>query len=156
MSAYLLLKTVHVLSATILFGTGLGTAFQMWMAHRSGDVRTIAVVARNVVRADLYFTTPAVLVQPLSGAVMLHLAGYSAFVPWLDAVYVLFLVTGFCWLPVVWIQMRVRDLAAKSVAFDLALPAEYFRLMRLWFWLGWPAFLSVTAIVWLMVAKPDL
>lgn len=152
--AYFLLKTLHILSATVLFGTGLGTAFQMWTAHRSGDVRAIATVAANVVRADLFFTTPAVIVQPLTGAALIHLMGYPPLLPWLEAVYALYALTGLCWLPVVWIQIRVRNLAAKSAAFGLPLPEDYFRLMRLWFWLGWPAFLAVTAIVWLMVAKP--
>lgn len=156
MNGYVILKFIHILSATVLFGTGLGTAFQMWMAHLSGDVRAIATVARNTVRADLYFTTPAVIIQPLTGIALIQVTGTDPFTSWLVAVYGFYLLTGLCWLPVVWLQWRARDLAVSASDSATALPPAYFRMMWLWFWLGWPAFLSVTAIVWLMVSKPEL
>jgi uncharacterized membrane protein len=156
MSLYDAVKIVHILGATVLFGTGLGTAFQMWTAHRSGDIRAIAVVARHVVWADFLFTTPAVILQPLTGFWMAYLAGFDLLAPWLVAAYALYLLTGACWLPVVWLQSRARDLAATSAANGTALPPAYFQAMRWWFGLGWPAFLAVLEIFWLMVAKPPL
>lgn len=153
---YVWVKTLHILSATILFGTGLGTAFHMWMTHLSGDVRAIATVARNVVRADFLFTTPAVIVQPLSGAALIWMTATDPRAPWLVVVYGLYVLTGLCWLPVVWLQIRARDLAAASAASGEPLPPLYYRTMRIWFLLGWPAFAAVMAILWLMVAKPSL
>ena len=153
---YDLVKTIHILSATVLFGTGLGTAFHMWLAHLNGDPRTVATVARNVVRADFWFTTPAVILQPASGLALIHLSGVDPSTTWLMASYGLYVLIGLCWLPVVWLQIRARDLAAAAAAGGTRLPAEYHRAMRLWFGLGWPAFLGTMAIFWLMVAKPDL
>jgi uncharacterized membrane protein len=147
---------VHILSSTILFGTGIGTAFQMWAANRTQDARAIAIVARNVVLADLYFTTSAVIVQPLSGAYLIYITGMDATASWLVLAYALYLLTGACWLPVVWIQVRLRDLAEAAGRDGAPLPLEYTRLMRWWVWLGWPAFLSVAAIFWLMITTPTL
>jgi uncharacterized membrane protein len=154
--AYAWLRLLHVLSATVLFGTGLGTAFQMWAAHRGGEPRAIATVARNVVLADFLFTTPAAIVQPASGLVLVWLAGIDPSSSWLVAVYVLYALIGACWLPVVWLQIGVRDLARDAAATGAKLPAEYHRRMTLWFALGWPAFLAMIAIFWLMVNRPDL
>jgi len=154
--AYLWLKLLHIISATVLFGTGLGTAFQMWTAHLTGDAHAIAAVARNVVLADFLFTTPAVIVQPLSGVALLWLAGIDPLSSWLVAAYALYALAGACWLPVVWLQIRVRDLAGKAAAMETPLPASYHRCMRLWFALGWPAFAAVIAMFWLMVEKPEL
>jgi len=153
---YAAVKFVHILSSTILFGTGIGTAFQMWAVNRTQDARAIAAVARNVVLADLYFTTPAVIIQPLSGAYLITIAGIDWTASWLVLAYVLYVVTGACWLPVVGIQIRLRDLAEAANRAGTALPAEYPRLMRWWFRLGWPAFLSVAIIFWLMIATPTL
>lgn len=153
--AYLWLKVIHVLSATILFGTGLGTAFQMWMAHRSENPTSIALVARNVVLADFVFTTPAVVVQPVTGAVLVWLTGIDPFSPWLVAVYVLYAVAGTCWIPVVWLQIQVRDIARDACIEGKPLPPSYHRYMRMWFALGWPAFIAVIAIIWLMIDKPN-
>jgi len=154
MDLYTVIKYVHVISSTILFGTGLGTAFQMWAAHRRGNVRAIAVVARNVVRADWLFTTPAVIVQPLSGAAMMHLAGFRPTDGWLALSLGLYVFTGACWLPVVWLQIRAARLAERAADAGQPLPETYFRFFRLWFFLGWPAFIAVLAIFWLMLAKP--
>jgi uncharacterized membrane protein len=154
--AYPLVKTLHILSATILFGTGLGTAFHMWMTHLSGDVRAIAMVSRNVVRADFLFTTPAVIVQPLSGAALIWMTAADSLAPWLVTVYALYALTGLCWLPVVRLQIRIRNLACAAAETGTALPPLYYRAMRIWFMLGWPAFIAIMAILWLMVAKPPL
>ena len=156
MNAYALLKFVHMLSSTLLFGTGLGTAFFMWMSHRSGNVAAIANAARITVLADWLFTTPAVVIQPLSGLWLMRLAGYPIGTPWLLTAIALYLAAGACWLPVVALQLRVRALSAEAVRSNTPLPASYHRHMRWWFALGWPAFLAVLAAFWLMVAKPDL
>lgn len=151
---YLFVKWLHVLSATVLFGTGLGTAFQMWMAHRRGDVRAIAATARNVVKADWLFTATSGVAQPVTGGVMIWMAGHDPLAPWLAWSYALYALALACWLPVVWLQIRVRNLAEAAVREATPLPAAYHRCMRWWFALGWPAFLSLLAIFWLMVARP--
>ena len=156
MDAYFHLKLAHIVASTLLFGTGLGTAFFGLMAHRSGDVRAIAVTWRHVAWADWLFTTPAVIVQPLTGILLAHRMGLPLTTPWLAASLVLFVVTGLCWLPVVWIQLRLRDLAQAADASGSALPERYYRLFRIWFALGWPAFIAVMGIFALMVMKPAL
>ena len=156
MDGYMLLKYLHVVSSTLLFGTGLGTAFHGWMAHRSADRATIAAVGRNVVLADWLFTAPAVAVQPATGAAMAWLAAIPLTSSWLLASIGLYLLVGACWLPVVWLQVRMHALAAEAVRAGAPLPQRYFAYARLWFALGWPAFVSVLAIFYLMVAKPEL
>jgi len=156
MESYFTLKLAHVLSSTLLFGTGLGTAFFMWMAHRSGRVEAIAVTARHVVLADWLFTTPAVILQPLTGWLLMQRLGMDFGQSWLAATLVLYVLIGACWLPVVLIQLRIRDLAAAALVLGSPLPASYHRLMALWFSLGWPAFLGVLVIFWLMFFKPTL
>lgn len=151
---YFLLKTIHILSSTVLFGTGIGTAFSLWMTHRRGDVGAIAVAARNVVLADWLFTTPAIVIQPLTGFWLLHSMGIAWTTNWVMLSLMLYLLAGACWLPVVAIQYRVRDLAVIAQRDHTPLPAAYFRLMRWWFALGWPAFLALVTVFWLMVAKP--
>jgi uncharacterized membrane protein len=140
--AYLWLKILHVLSATLLFGTGLGSAYYMWRAHLTGDARVVAVTARHVVAADWLLTTPTVILQPVTGLWMLHLAGIPWTQRWVLWSLALYLVAGACWLPVVWLQVRARDLAAEAVSRGAALPPRYHRYMRIWFALGWPAFLA--------------
>ena len=147
---------MHILSSTVLFGTGLGTAFQMWFAHRRGDPIAIAVVARNVVLADWLFTLPAGIVQPVTGIALLLATGLSPFASWLVVTYALYLLAFACWAPVVLLQLRVRHIAEAAVRAGTALPAEYHRAMRLWFALGWPAFMALLVIFLLMVTKPDL
>lgn len=154
MMLYDILKTVHLLSAAVLFGTGLGTAWFMWRADLTGEPATIAATARNVVLADWLFTLPAIIVQPLSGLWLVQLIGYSLTDPWLVWSYGLYLLAGVCWLPVVWLQIRMRDLAAEAAANHTPLSARYRRYASLWFVLGWPAFIAVMLIVYLMVAKP--
>ncbi|MBI5940168.1 MAG: DUF2269 domain-containing protein [Caulobacterales bacterium] len=154
MTLYVMLKLVHILSGAVLFGTGAGIAFFMLAAHRTGDTRTVAATARMVVLADFVFTTPAVIVQPLSGIALILLQGYPPTAAWLLVVYGLYLLIGVCWLPVVVIQMRIRRLAEAAAAAGQALPLAYHRLFRIWFLLGWPAFAGVVAIYGLMIARP--
>jgi uncharacterized membrane protein len=154
MMDYLVVKWLHILSSTFLFGTGIGSAWYMLFANISRDVRAIAVVSRNVVIADWVFTATTAIIQPATGFYMIHLAGYplhSSWIMWSIALYVL---AGACWLPVVWIQMRLRDLAAEAVRTNTALPPQYWRLFKTWFALGVPAFGAFLVIFWLMVAKP--
>ncbi len=154
MDLYLALKVVHVLGAAVLFGTGASIAFFMWMAHRGGDVKVIHATARLVVIADFLFTLPAVIVQPVTGAALVHLGGHGWDEAWLVWTLVLYVLIGACWIPVVFLQIRARDLAADALAKGGALPWDYHRAMRIWFALGWPAFISVVAIFALMIFKP--
>lgn len=156
MDLYLLLKWVHILSSTVLFGFGAGTAYYFWMAHLSRDARTIAKVGSMVVTADWLFTGSSGIAQPLSGLLLAANAGYDLGASWLVVTYLLFGVALACWVPVVWLQIRARDLARAAVVADTELPPDYFRVMRLWFALGWPAFLGLVGVFWLMVFKPDL
>lgn len=151
---YLIVKMIHILSGAVLFGTGAGIAFFMLRAHASRDAATVAAVARIVVLADFVFTATAVVVQPISGLILISLQGYSLTEPWLMVAYGLYVLTGLCWLPVVAIQLRLRRLAEAAVQDGTELSADYHRLYRLWFLLGWPAFAAVLGIYWLMVAKP--
>ena len=155
MDLYLLLKLAHVIGATVLLGTGAGIAFFMLMAHRTGQPALIAHTARIVVVADMVFTATAVVAQPITGAALAYLAGYPLLGGWIGLSLALYVVTGLCWLPVVWIQLRLRDLADEAARLETPLPPRYFRLFRLWFVLGFPAFAAVTGILWLMIAKPS-
>jgi uncharacterized membrane protein len=154
LNIYLIVKWLHILSATILFGTGIGIAFFKWITDRSGDVRAIRISAERTVLADWMFTTPAVIVQPLSGLTMVHLAGYPVVTGWVSYSIYLYAVAGCCWLPVLWLQMRMRALARLADDGGVALPPLYWAYARSWFWLGVPAFLALLAVYWLMVAKP--
>lgn len=156
MSLYLLLKWVHILSATILFGTGIGIAFFKWMTDRSGDVRAIRIINERTVLADLVFTTPAVIAQPVSGVALMLVGGYPIHSPWLVAAIILYVFAGSCWLPVLWLQIRMRDLAQRADQENLPLNTQYWRYARRWFCLGVPAFLSLVIVFWLMVFKPSL
>lgn len=156
MSIYLIVKWLHILSATILFGTGIGIAFFKWMTDRSGDVRAIRISAERTVLADWIFTTPAVIVQPISGLAMAHLAGYPIATGWIAYSIVLYAIAGSCWLPVLWLQMRMQSIARAADHANAPLPPLYRTYARRWFWLGVPAFLALLAVYWLMVAKPVL
>ncbi len=151
---YLILKWVHILSAILLFGTGLGSAFYKHFTDRTGNVPAIAVTNRLVVWADWLITTPTIIVQPVTGFWMLHLINMPLNLLWVWLSLVLYFVAGACWLPVVVLQIRMRDLAEKSVFLRQPLGSEYFRMARTWFWLGVPAFAAMVAVVWLMVLKP--
>jgi uncharacterized membrane protein len=151
---YIVLKTVHVISATVLFGTGLGIAFFFLMGVRGGDVAGAYFAARTTAIADMLFTLTAGIVQPLTGFWLVQSAGFDPFAPWLIGTYALYLLALACWLPVVWLQLRMRDMLAAKVAGEAIDEARFRRYFRWWFALGWPAFLGLVAVFWLMVAKP--
>lgn len=148
------LKAIHILSAILVLGTGLGIAFFMWTAHRTADARVIAAVARNVVIADAVFTAPGVLGLLVTGLPMADNLGLSLWRGWIGMALALFVFVGLCWLPVLWLQKLACRLAEHAAKTNAPLPAAYFRMMRWWFWLGWPAFLAVIAVLALMVLKP--
>jgi len=151
---YVLLKIAHVIGATVLLGTGAGIAFFMLMAHRTRDAALIAHTAGVVVIADWLVTASAVALQPITGAALAHLTGQPLFSGWLGLSLLLYVVTGAFWLPVVWIQARMRDLAVEAARSGAPLPPAYDRLFRIWFACGFPAFGAVLAIIALMVIKP--
>lgn len=151
-----LLRLVHVIGATVLLGTGAGIAFFMVIARRTEDPKLIAHTAATVVLADTVFTATAVLLQPITGYLLAERTGWSLAEGWIALSLVLYVVTGLFWLPVVWIQMRLRNLARIAAANSAPLPPEWFGLYRIWFACGFPAFLAVIAIFWLMLTKPDI
>lgn len=148
------LRWGHVIGACVLIGTGAGIAFFMVMAQRAKDARVIAHVAGTVVIADWLFTATAVVLQPVTGALLAMEIGWSLTEGWILASLALYVLVGALWLPVVWIQHRLRDLARAAVTSGVELPSEYHRLYRIWFIAGFPAFAAVLVIVWLMVARP--
>lgn len=151
---YVTLKWLHVLSSTLLFGTGLGSAFYMYFASRTRDARVVATVVRYVVVADFVFTTTAVIFQPISGFWLAHLAGFPWTSRWIVWSTGLYLLAGACWLPVVWMQLRMRDMARSAAARDEPLPGRYWSYLRVWTVLGVPAFAALVLVFWLMIAKP--
>jgi uncharacterized membrane protein len=151
---YVIVKWLHILSSTLLFGTGLGSAFYMFFASRTRDARAVSVVVRYVVIADWAFTTPTVILQPLTGLYLVHLAGFPLTSSWIVTSFALYLLAGACWLPVVWMQRGMRDMARQAAAADAALPDRYWQFMRWWVALGSVAFLALVAVFYLMVAKP--
>jgi len=153
---YLVLKYLHIIGAVVLLGTGIGIAFFMLMAHLSRDAAFVARTAGVVVLGDLLFTATAVVAQPLTGYLLVRETGLSLFESWIVVSLALYGVAGVFWLPVVWMQIRMRDLATAASAAGEALPASYHRLFRLWFAFGFPGFGAVMLIIWLMVAKPSL
>lgn len=156
MSLFLVIKALHIIGAAVLLGTGAGIAFFMLMSHRTGDARLVAHTAGVVVIADTLFTATAVVLQPISGLALAKLAGYPLASGWVAVSLALYVFVGLFWLPVVWMQIRMRELARAAAASETPLPAAYHRLWRLWFACGFPAFAGVLAIIWLMTAKPVL
>jgi len=156
MNTYLLIKTLHIVSSVLLVGTGFGSAFYLFFANRTASLAAQNVVCRLVVRADFWFTTPAVIVQPLSGVAMAHMAGWPLTTPWLLASMLLYALAGVCWLPVVWLQMRMAKLAESALkAGEAQAPPLYWRYARRWELLGYPAFTAMVIVFWLMVNKPS-
>jgi uncharacterized membrane protein len=153
---YLILKYLHVIGAAMLLGTGAGIAFFMLLGHLAAKPIIVAAIARIVVIADFAFTATAVVAQPITGVALAWYTGWSLWEGWLALSILLYFVTGAFWLPVVWMQMRMRDLAAEAAASDQPLPPAYHTLFRWWFAFGFPAFGAVLAIFWLMIAKPSL
>lgn len=154
MHDYLILKLVHILSATFLFGTGLGTAFYMWRADVSGDIQSIALVSRNVVLADWLFTAPTVIIQPLTGLWLVSLLNLPLSITWIWLSLALYALIVACWIPVVFIQIRVSRHAARLAGQGQPPDRRFRRLMRAWYALGWPALFAMLGIFWLMVFKP--
>ena len=151
---YTFLKFAHVVGATVIFGTGSGIAFFMLMAHRSRDPAFIARTAATVVIADMLFTLTAVVLQPVTGGLLMALSGTTLAERWLVSSLGLYAVAGLFWIPVIFMQIEMRDLARKAVAQSQPLPQRYFKLFRRWSLFGIPGFGSVMIILWLMIAKP--
>ncbi|MDY0008538.1 MAG: DUF2269 domain-containing protein [Bdellovibrionales bacterium] len=154
MDLYQAVKILHILGAAVLFGTGIGIAFFMYAAHFTQDLRQKYFAARMTVIADFIFTTPAVILQPVTGIWLVLNGGYGAHDLWLSVTYALYVLTGLCWLPVVWIQMQLRGMLKTAVETGTPLPPRYHKLFRIWFALGWPAFIALLVIFGLMVVKP--
>jgi uncharacterized membrane protein len=154
MTLYFVVKYFHVLGAIVILGTGTGIAFFMLMAHRGGDPQFIAQTAANVVIADLLFTASAVVLQPITGGALMALSATSPTERWLATSLGLYVIAGLCWIPVIFMQIEMRDLARAAAAHHARLPVRYFMLYRRWFLFGIPGFGSVMAILWLMIAKP--
>ena len=154
MTLYFIVKYLHVLGAIVILGTGTGIAFFMLMAHRSRDPGFIAPTAATVVIADMLFTLSAVILQPLTGGLLMALSGTTLAERWLVTSLALYGVAGLFWIPVIFMQIEMRDLARKALAQHEPLPPRYFALFRRWFAFGIPGFGSVMIILWLMIAKP--
>ena len=154
MDTYAVVKTIHILSSTLLFGTGLGTAFFFWRAHCDGNEAGRLVAARTTVLADLLFTTPAVIVQPISGVWLISISGIQWDDLWLAATYALYSIAALCWLPVVVLQMRMKRMLEHEAQGRVIDRPRYDRLFRSWFVLGWPAFGALIIVFFLMVMKP--
>lgn len=152
---YEILKFLHVIGATVLLGTGAGIAFFMVMSIRSRDPAQIAHVASIVVIADTLFTATAAIVQPITGLALAWTVGWPLLSGWVALSLLLYVVVGVCWLPVVAIQIKMRNLAQGALTTDTELPPQFWQLYRIWLMLGFPAFISVLAIVWLMLTKPS-
>jgi uncharacterized membrane protein len=150
----MLLKLAHILSSVLLVGTGFGSAFYLFFIHRTRSIHAIAAVSRLVVRADYWFTTPAVIIQPLTGFAMASMAGFALTQNWLLWTLALYVLAAACWLPVVWLQIRMAKMATAAVANEAPLPAHYWRYARYWEWLGYPAFIAMLGVYGLMVLKP--
>jgi len=154
MSLYLLYKLIHILSSVALVGVGAGSAFYMYFTLRTRKVEAIAQVSRLVVIADWCFTTPAILVQPLTGYLLMKTLGFTFATNWIQWTIALYALAGACWLPVVWLQIRLRDMAAEASARGTQLPPLFWRYAKYWELLGYPAFIAMAVIYWLMVFKP--
>jgi uncharacterized membrane protein len=156
MNTYLVLKTIHIMSSVLLVGTGFGSAFYLFFTHRLGPLASIATVGQLVVRADWWFTTPTVIIQPITGIWMAHLAGWPLDTPWILVSLGLYALAGVCWLPVVWLQIRMARMSRLAADTQTPLPARYWHHARVWETLGYPAFIAMVGVFALMVLKPAL
>jgi len=154
MDLYQAVRTLHFIGAAVLFGTGIGIAFFMYAGHFTQNLHEKYFAARITVLADTIFTAPAVILQPATGIWLVLNGGYGLHDLWLNITYALYVLAGLCWLPVVWIQLQLRNMLKEEMATQSALPPRYHRLFRVWFALGWPAFIALLVIFGLMVAKP--
>jgi uncharacterized membrane protein len=153
--AYSLLKTVHIISAAVLFGTGLGIAYFFWMGGRSGDDRAALFAAKATVAADFLFTATAVVAQPLTGALLVWKGGFDPLDHWLTVTYALYALAGTCWLPVVVLQIRIRNALQRKLDGGVFDAVAVRRMRTMWFALGWPAFTALLIVFHLMVTKPS-
>lgn len=154
MDFYLIIKTLHILSSTVLFGTGIGIAVFMLLSYFTDNLNEKFFAARSTVLADYIFTAPAVIIQPLTGFWLVWQSGYDWMDLWLVGTYVIYAIAGLCWLPVVWIQIQLKSMLAQSIATGEELPSRYNKLFKIWFLLGWPAFVGLVVVFFLMVFKP--
>ncbi len=152
--SYLLLKWIHIVSATILFGAGIGSAFHMFMANRRGKIEEIYFATRTVVLTDYMLTLPAVIIQLITGVLLVQELGRSFTEFWIAWGLALYLFAGACWIPVVWMQIRMRDMAKISAQTGKPLPAGFWKMDRWWIILGWLAFPAILIVFYLMVFKP--
>lgn len=154
--SYLLLKLLHIISSTILFGTGLGSAFYFWRAHQQTDLRARYLAVRSVVIADWVFTTPTVIIQPLTGIALMSILSLPLTTHWIMITFFLYVLAGACWIPVVWLQIKMKAMLQTCLLQnEPSLPSQYDVYYRYWFYLGWPAFIAVMIIFYLMVFKPQ-
>ena len=154
MDTYLTVKTLHILSSTILFGTGIGIAFFMMRSYFTDDLHEKFYATRNTILADYLFTFPAVIIQPLTGFWLLWNNSYNWMEWWLVATYIIYFIAGLCWLPVVYIQIQLKKMVENALENKSELPERYFKLFKIWFILGWPAFIGLVMVFFLMVFKP--
>lgn len=154
MDIYLIVKTIHIVSSTVLFGTGIGIAFFMFRSYFTDNLHEKLYAARGTVIADYIFTLPAVITQLTTGAWLVWKSGYNWTDLWLIITYAIYMIAGLCWLPVVWIQVRLRNILIECIANKSAIPQQYFKLFRVWFLLGWPAFMGLIVVFFMMVGKP--
>jgi uncharacterized membrane protein len=154
MTLYFAVKYLHVLGAIVILGTGTGIAFFMLMAHRSRDAAFIARTAATVVFADMLFTLTAVVLQPVTGGLLMVLSATALAERWLLTSLGLYAVAGLFWIPVIFMQIEMRDLARVAATQREPLPPRYFALFHRWFGFGIPGFGLVMIILWLMIAKP--
>jgi len=154
MDTYFIVKTLHIISSTILFGTGIGIAFFMLRSYFTDNLHEKLYAARNTVLADYIFTLPAVIAQPLSGIWLVCITGFEWNSKWLLITYIIYILVGACWLPVVWIQIQMKKMLKCSIENQRDLPERYYTLFKIWFLLGLPAFFGLVIIFLLMVIKP--
>ena len=154
MDWYLTIKTIHIISSAVLFGTGAGIAFFMYRSRFTENMDKKFYAIQNTVLADYLFTLPAVIIQPLSGFWLISQGGYNWTELWLVITYVLYIIVGLCWLPVVWIQIQRKYMLADSIDRRVALPDRFQRLFKIWLNLGFPAFIGLIIVFFLMVFKP--
>lgn len=155
MDLYFIVKTLHILSATVLFGTGMGIAFFMFRSHFTDDLNEKFYAVRNTVLADYIFTFPAAVIQPITGVWLISIMGLDWLSLWLVVTYFVYFIAALCWLPVVWIQIQLKKMLQASVTQNVPLPKRYYRLFKIWFLLGWPAFLGLILVFFMMVMKPQ-
>jgi uncharacterized membrane protein len=154
MDTYSIIKTVHILSSAVLFGTGIGIAFFMLRSYFTDNLTEKFYAAHNTVLADYLFTLPAVIIQPATGFWLVWQGGYGAMDLWLMLTYAIYILAGVCWLPVVWIQIQMKTMVKEALKSGEDLTPRYNRLFKIWFLLGWPAFIGLVIVFFLMVMKP--